>query len=308
MAHASDHIIGDLRGAEPGPTLIVTAGLHGNEVAGVAAAQQVGERLSELSSALRGRWVALRGNVQALALGQRYVDRDLNRGWSASALVRLLESDLDEAAEDREQRALFKALLEIIGSSSADVTFVDLHTTSGSSDPFVCFGDTPQNRQLSRCLPMTAIMGLDQVIDGAMLKYWADRGYAAISIEGGQHADPRTVERHVAALWICLAAVGALRLEDVPELARHRAVLETASEGRPRCVEVVYRHVVAAGDGFEMLPGFASFDPVRAGQLLARDRGGDIVAGQEALLLMPRYQGQGEDGFFLARELSASER
>lgn len=302
MAPSNERIILDLRGAEPGPTLIVTAGVHGNEAAGVTAARQVGERLASCA-ALRGRWVALQGNVQALAAGRRYVDRDLNRGWSPAALVRLLESEADGTAEDQEQRALFKAQLEIIGSSSADVIFVDLHTTSGSSDPFVCFGDTPQNRQLARYLPMTAIVGLDEVIDGAMLKYWADRGYAAVSIEGGQHADPRTVERHVAALWICLTAVGALRAEDVPELVRHRALLEAASQGRPRCVEVVHRHVVADGDAFEMLPGFASFDPVREGQLLGRDRRGDVVASREGLLLMPRYQGQGEDGFFLAREL-----
>lgn len=302
MAPSSDRTLLDVRGAEPGPTLIVTAGMHGNEAAGVAAARQVGEALS--SSTLCGRWVALQGNVQALAVGRRYLDRDLNRGWSPRSLMRLLESDTDDAAEDREQRALFKAQLEIVGSSSADVTFVDLHTTSGSSDPFVCFGDTPQNRQLARCLPMTGIVGLDEVIDGAMLKYWADRGYAALSIEGGQHADPRTVERHVAALWICLTAIGALRVEDVPELARHRALLEVASQGRPRCVQVFHRHVIADDDAFEMLPGFASFDPVREGQLLARDRGGDVAAPREGLLLMPRYQGQGEDGFFLARELS----
>lgn len=108
----------------------------------------------------------------------------------------------------------------------------------------------------------------------------------------------------MAALWICLTATGALRADDVPELRHYRALLETASQGRPRCVEVVHRHVIADGDAFEMLPGFASFDPVREGQLLARDQRGDVVASREGLLLMPRYQGEGEDGFFLARELS----
>ena len=93
-----------------------------------------------------------------------------------------------EAAEDREQRALFRAQLEIIGSSSADVTFIDLHTTSGNSDPFVCFGDTPRNRQLARCLPMTAIVGLDEVSWGTMLAEAQTTDQAALD---AYTADPR---------------------------------------------------------------------------------------------------------------------
>ena len=55
-----------------------------------------------------------------------------------------------------------------------------------------------------------------------------------------------------------------------------------------------------------MLPGFETFDRVRAGQPLAfGGQGGDeaILAPKDALLVMPRYQGQGSDGFFFAEEL-----
>ncbi len=53
-----------------------------------------------------------------------------------------------------------------------------------------------------------------------------------------------------------------------------------------------------------MEPGFANFMPVKKGVLLANGSRGAVYAPRAALLLMPRYQGQGLDGFFLARRVA----
>ena len=55
-----------------------------------------------------------------------------------------------------------------------------------------------------------------------------------------------------------------------------------------------------------MLEGFAGFDPIEAEQIIARDRRGPVRAPETGLLLMPRYQGQGEDGFFVVREVACT--
>jgi succinylglutamate desuccinylase len=52
-----------------------------------------------------------------------------------------------------------------------------------------------------------------------------------------------------------------------------------------------------------MASGLKSFDPIEAGQIVARDRRGPVRAPEAGLMLMPRYQAQGEDGFFVGREL-----
>ena len=52
-----------------------------------------------------------------------------------------------------------------------------------------------------------------------------------------------------------------------------------------------------------MKPGLSSFRPVHAGEVLASSSSGPIKAPQAGLLLMPLYQDQGEDGFFLVREV-----
>jgi succinylglutamate desuccinylase len=178
-----------------------------------------------------------------------------------------------------------------------------LHTGSAPSAPFVSFGDTLLNRRLALSLPATCILGLEEVVEGALVSYWTDRGHASLAIEAGQHQDPESVERLVAAIWLLLVAAGSLRARDVPDLAQHRERLAMASAGCPAVVEVRHRHVVTAGDQFAMEPGFRSFLPVQRGQLLARDARGPVLAPETGAILMPRYQSQGEDGFFLVREV-----
>ena len=52
-----------------------------------------------------------------------------------------------------------------------------------------------------------------------------------------------------------------------------------------------------------MEQGLANFMPIDKGQLLGRDSHGLILAPSAGLILLPLYQGQGDDGFFLAREV-----
>ncbi|HIF21882.1 MAG TPA: hypothetical protein EYQ27_08235 [Gemmatimonadetes bacterium] len=53
------------------------------------------------------------------------------------------------------------------------------------------------------------------------------------------------------------------------------------------------------------MPGFENFQTVREGQLIAEDQDGDVLVVEDSILLMPLYQEQGEDRFFLVREFSA---
>jgi succinylglutamate desuccinylase len=136
-----------------------------------------------------------------------------------------------------------------------------------------------------------------------MVGYCTERGHVGISIEAGQHGDPEAVERHAAAIWLLLVAAGCLPGHALPELASHHERLSRASAGCPRVLEIVHRHVVGSHDDFRMRPGLRSFSTVAAGEVLAEDAWGVVRAPQTGVLLMPRYQAQGEDGYFLAREV-----
>jgi predicted deacylase len=300
--HPLARVLGDIQGEVPGPSVVIVGGIHGNEPAGILAAVRVAPLVRALRSRLRGRVVFLAGNCQALGAGLRFVRRDLNRGWTEANLARLRRLEARELGdEDQEQCDLAECITEVERTRRGRLVVVDLHTTSGPSAPFVCFGDTLPNRQLALSLRTTAILGLDEVIDGALAGYWTDRGHIGIAIESGQHRDPVSVERHVSAICQLLVAAGSLRGADVPQLAQHRAHLALASTGQPAVVEVRHRHVVAPGDVFQMVPGFSSFMPVVAGQIVAHDARGAVHAPVSGLIVMPRYQSQGEDGYFIVR-------
>jgi succinylglutamate desuccinylase len=289
-----------------GRTLVVTAGIHGNEPAGVFAVQRVLARCRALGLAMRGQLVALAGNRAALRAGVRFVERDLNRRWHADALARLQQRAVagegpELSAEDREQAELHATFRALAAQATAPLACLDLHSFSGPGAPFACMADTLANRAMSRHLPLPVILGLEEIIDGSMLGDLTDRGHAGVAVEGGRHDDPATVDGLETTVWTVMTTLGLLHTSELPGYWERRRQLAARAAGLPRIVEVLHRHVVAPDDGFAMRPGFSSFQPIARGQPLADDRGGVIAAPRAGLMLLPRYQGQGEDGFFIAR-------
>jgi predicted deacylase len=298
------HLIASIRGTLPGPTLIILGGIHGNEPAGVLAANRVLQRLRERRSNLRGEVVLLQGNTRALEQRARYIDADLNRQWTTDNL-RTPGSDKSvrpEVSELVEQAELLMVVREAVSRARGDVYFVDLHTTSAHGEPFATVGDTLRNRRFALTFPLTIVLGLEEQIDGTLLEYLNNRGAITMGLEAGQHEALASVDNHEAVIWNATATTGNFRREDLPELEECRALLQRASGGK-RVVEVRYRHAIVPEDGFKMEPGFRNFQPVRRGQVLARDRNGEVRASETGLILLPLYQSLGNDGFFLGREV-----
>lgn len=293
----------EFAGERPGPTLVITAGIHGNEPAGLHAIGRVHERLIADGVEVRGTIVGFAGNRQALARGVRYIERDLNRGWEVERIDRLLADRRGHAAEDLEQSELALLLIDEERRARGPLALVDLHTTSAASQPFVCMADTLRNRPLAFAMGLPVVLGLEEVIDGSMLGWLVDRGHSGIAVEGGQHEAAEAVEVHEAVVWVALHAAGCIVGPPHVMLAQAQRRLRAAAADLPRVLEIRHRQVVGPSDAFVMASGFTSFVSVRRGQVLAHDRTGPIHCSEDALLLMPRYQPQGEDGFFLAREV-----
>lgn len=297
--------IGSHRGTSPGPLVLCVGGLHGNEPSGIVAARAVLDDLERRRPPFRGEFVALAGNLRALARDRRFVDRDLNRDWIPDRVEALRAGGRgsEGGAEDVEQRELLEAMDEALARADLGAIFVDLHTTSAQGPPFLTIGDTLRNRSFALRLPLPVVLGLEEQIDGPLLEYVNNLGHVAIGAEGGQHASPESAAHLESLLWLCLVAAGSLAAADVPRLDEHRARLLHAATGLPRFLEVRRRHAIHPEDGFRMVPGFRSLTPVRANEVVAHDRSGPIRAPEPCWLLLPLYQGQGNDGFFLARTI-----
>lgn len=297
-----NRVIGTFTTGRPGPIVVVTAGLHGNEPAGTVALQRVFETLERNRLPLRGKLLGLAGNLDALSRGVRFVDRDLNRGWRPDDVRDLLMRE-GVTGEDREQQELASIFVGLFAEARTPVTFLDIHSTSAGGAPFCAISDTLRNRRLAFALPVPVILGLEESIDGTMLSYLDEIGHIACVFEGGQHDDPRTIDHDEAAVWIALVTAGCLSAKDVPDFAERRRRLAAAAKEIPHVVEIIYREPVGAEDGFVMRPGFVNFQPIRKGEPLAATRNGDVTSTWNALLLMPLYQPQGDDGFFVVRRV-----
>lgn len=303
---AVERFLGRVRGAHPGPTLLCVGGLHGNEPAGVLAVLRVLERLAPRAGLMRGELVGLAGNRTALTLKRRYVDRDLNRAWTDERLEGLrVAVGTDAGVEDREQLELLVAVEAVVEQARGPVYLLDLHTTSGFGGPFTTFGDTLPNRHLAAHIPVPMILGLEELLDGTMLAFLGRHGIVGVAYETGQHDERRAVDRAEAGIWLSLATVGLLEESLLPEASAGWKLLAHDSGHLPRAMEMVYRHDIAPLDSFVMDPGYGNFHPVKAGQSVAQDVHGPVRVDRDARLLMPLYQKQGEEGFFLIREFSA---
>ena len=300
-------VVGQLIGQEPGPTLLCTASLHGNEPAGTRALERVFANLHERNPILRGEFIGLIGNLRAIGLGRRFVESDLHRHWSPAkvAALRARDERAFEDAEDHEAAELLAEIDTAVGRARGPVYCLDLHTTSGPSPPFATAMDTLRNRRFALRFPVPHVLGLEEHLDHTLLDYLDGEGHVTLGFEGGQHDDPLSVDYCEAAVWIALAETGVLaephRVASVPG-ARKR--LADVTRHLPRVVEVTYRHGLRPGDGFQMLPGFVSFQTISEGELLARDTQREVRSPDRGGILMPLYQRQGDDGFFVISKFS----
>jgi predicted deacylase len=300
-------VMGRIVGKKPGPTLVIVGGIHGNEPSGILALERVLSVLAGKEERLAGEVIALRGNLTALSLRRRYVGRDLNRMWSRERIESLLARQEAgyEVPEDREQAELFLALEEIFERAPGRTFALDLHSTSGGGSPFVVMCDTLQNRKLARRLPVPKVVGLEEQLEGTLLSFLSDLGHVTVAFEAGQHDSLSSVLHAEAAIWITLAGAGILAGSGLRPPTEAMAALEEVAGRLPRFVEARYRHAIRPEDTFKMNPGYTNFHPVEAGQELAQDRRGAVRCPETGLILMPLYQPQGDDGFFLVRGFNA---
>ncbi|MFQ5491680.1 MAG: succinylglutamate desuccinylase/aspartoacylase family protein [Phycisphaerae bacterium] len=301
----TERVVARHRGAAPGPCLVVVAAQHGNEPAGALALRRFFAGLKAVNPAFRGDAVGLIGNLQALGRGVRFIARDLNRQWTPermAALERRAQTGRLQD-EDAEQHELLGKITDIFAAARGPIFFIDLHTFSATGTPFAVIGDTLRNRAFARCFGVPLILGLEERIGGALPEYVNNLGHVTLGFEGGRHLDRVTVDVIEAALFRALIAAGNVRQSDLPDAKRYRRILARAAKGQPRVVEIRHRHGLTPGQGFQMQPGFANFEPVEPGQALATDAQGQVRADEKGLLVMPLYQGQGDDGFFLARAI-----
>ena len=306
-------LIGKYNGHEDGPLFVCMGAMHGNEPAGVRAIELVlkmleVEPIRHPQFRYKGNFVGLIGNLRAFNAQKRFINKDLNRSFDAEEMRRLQalppESLASEEKEMVELDNAIKGLIEEYGSRQ--LFFLDLHTTSSHGGIFTICRNREEDIELGKAMHAPIVLGIIEGLQGTTLHYFVSENMGIettpITFESGQHTEDLSVTRAVAAIINCMKAIGSVE-EDVVE-NHHEKILIKYSDPLPQVTRLIGRHAIDETDEFVMNPGYQNFQKVTKGEVLATDKKGDIAIEQDGLILMPLYQKQGEDGFFIVKEVS----
>ena len=298
-------------GLAPGARLIVLGAVHGNETCGTIAIRRV---IGEIESGQLGiaagsvTFVPVT-NPLAYARHQRMGDRNLNRN--------LVPTEEPVEFEDRIANWLCPLLAQ------HDV-LLDLHSFHTAGEPFVMLGPEDNGGTLepfARAAEETALalcLGVHRFVDGWLdtyaagvarrlaagasareadvhygvgtTEYMRNQGGIALTLECGQHQDPAAPDVAYRAIHNTLAHLG-LSAEPAP------ASVDAAEALR------LYQVIDRAHDQDRFVRDWASFDPVRAGEVIGlRQDGKPVAADRDGYIVFPNPNAQpGQEWFYLAR-------
>lgn len=292
-----NRVLSKIEGDYNGPTIVFFGGIHGNEPAGIFALQEVLSKLD--NSTVNGNIYAISGNLKALKKRKRYINKDLNRLWTQEELNNLLQSH-SLVSEHKEQLEIYKLLQDIILKNKGPFYFIDLHTTSSKTLPFITINDAIINRKFAQLFPVPIVLGIEEYLTGPLLSYINTLGYVSLGFESGQHIDKKAISNNIAFIYLALEFTNILK--SINSKANYD-LLKSSSQNLTEVFEVIYLHSIKDTDKFENLPSFKSFETIRKGELIAQHNGKEIRAKYKGRIFMPLYQKRGNEGFFIIRKI-----
>jgi len=305
-----------------GPALLVLGAVHGNEICGSKGIAQVLEAIDS------GALVIERGSVTfvpitnplAYQLKRRFGDRNLNRNMAPSAIP--------QDFEDRIANVLCPLLdahdvlldLHSFHTGGAPFVMIGPQNNNGALEPFALAAEEMQ-LALHTSAPRIVEGWLDAYARGVQRRaataevaaqggsarsqtlvtnpnygvgtteYMRSRGGYAVTLECGQHDDPKGVDvaKHAIQQTLALLGITDTKLNPVgapPEILRLIDVTDKAH----------------AGDTF--IKEWRSFDAVKAGEVIGLRQGGlEVKAQGDGFVVFPNPRGEvGQEWFYFAQK------
>ena len=290
-------IIYHVKGKHQGPTLVFFAGIHGNEQAGVKALKSILPKIDKQNT--YGEIYGIYGNINAIEQNKRYIESDLNRIWTTKHLDELKDK-MYHINEEKEQKDIYKLISNILSTNEQPLYFIDFHTTSSKTLPFITINDALINRKFSKRFPVPIVLGIEEYLEGPLLSYLNKKGYVSLGFEAGQHNDKEAIHNCESFIYLSCYISGLL-MHNPKVFNEHYQRLELASKNKANIYEVIYKYQITKGEGFKMKTGFQSFQPIKKGTLLATSDSIPIYSPYSNELFMPLYQERGNDGFFIIK-------
>ena len=304
-------IIGRFKGDQEGPLLICIGGIHGNEPAGIKAIEDVmywlqNEKLNFPNFIYKGSLLGLKGNLEAIQQKKRFIDRDLNRMLTPEEINQVRSQPSSSyLQEEKECIELLDVISAEINDQKPSLTLIlDLHTTTATGGVFSIAAEDKVSLSLAKGLHIPVILGIASGLKGTTLDYFnrPNENIFCVVLEAGQHDDPQSVVRTVSAIINCMRALESIDPQYVDH--HHDGLLIDLGKNLPAVTRLIYHYKIQPGEKFIMKEGYMNFDLIQKGDWLADNQDGQILAPTGGLILMPKYQPLGDDGFFIVEEVN----
>ena len=260
-----------LRGALPGPHVVLVALLHGNEIIGAIVLDRL---LRDGLQPARGRLSLVFANISAYArfdpeqpTASRFLDEDMNRVWDPAVL------DGPRSSSELDRARALRPLID-----SADM-LLDLHSMLWPSGPLLLCGPGVRGRALATALGVPDLVVADHghATGPRMIDYVRFTGpgeAAACLVEAGQHWRGETVT---------------IAMRCVQAILGHAGMAERPEPPPPPRVAEVTMAVTAATSSFAFLHPYRGGDVIPArNTLIALDGTAEIrTPHDDCLLIMP---------------------
>ncbi len=286
---------------QEGNTLLITAGIHGNEPSGIIAFQKVWDTIHEKKPTLNGNLIGLAGNLSAIKAGERLVDHDLNRLFTSETL-RNIDNKTTNLQEEKDVEEIVKIVKELEEKSSQNpLYYLDLHTTSSPTSPFISVKNGDESISFAQKFHLPLVIGIEKYIPGNFDLFMASKGHLGFTVEAGQHAAEKAVKYHETVIWKALFQTGILQENEISLVDDNFQLLNNFPQDQPN-YEVIFKYEIHSGEKFTMEEGYSNFQAIKKGEILAYSDGRPVVSKWDGFIFMPLYQSQGKDGFFVVMQ------
>lgn len=262
-------------GKEPGKTLTIMAGVHGDEICGV----RLFEKILSKFEIRRGTTNLIYGNPRAIEKNVRFTEMNLNRAFR-------VHPQFSEQAKKTYEYGRAEELKPILQTSDA---LLDIHSSnSENSTPFIIC--EPPSYPIVSYFPFPIRSSGWDAIEPGGTDYFVNlhKGYG-ICIECGYHLDPQAVLRAGATLQIFLTLMGAIDGETPKKNFNQREI------------NVFSAPIVK--EEYKPIRNFADFEKLQTGELIGYDGETSFFAPPKSVIIFggkPRKRG--EEAFILGKE------
>lgn len=255
-------------GPQPGKTLAVFAGVHGNETVGIAALERVAHSVTLTAGTVH----FVIANPPAVEKNIRQTEKNLNRCF--------IPGNTGIALEDK----LARMLMPLLDGCDA---LLDLHSSNTPGSPPFIIAE-PEAHDLARQLDFEILSwGWDAIEPGATDGYLHRQGKPALCLECGSVDDPAAhVELAARSIYQFLQHFGAIEQQVAP--AAHKQNL----------IEVI-KIGIQQTDDFSFTRTFKDFDPLPSGIVFAHDGKITYTAGENECIIFPRDNKKPGDEVFI---------